>query len=142
MKKIYSYFIMALCLLGTTFATSCGSDDDEPTTLDPSSVVETDVYDVTNTTWSTTDKYSGGYSISTKVVFGVSTAQLKISYVSGQSEEITTYNFNYKRSKRFVLLTPQEDDIATFEGYIDESGIKMELKNTSKGTVIATVYKN
>ena len=34
MKKFFSYFMMAMCLLGTSVVTSCGSDDDDDALAD------------------------------------------------------------------------------------------------------------
>ena len=34
MKKFFSYFMIAMCLLGTSVVTSCGSDDDDDALAD------------------------------------------------------------------------------------------------------------
>ena len=49
MKKIFSYFMISMCLLGTSVVTSCGSDDDEPDTLSKLPYeAEAAVYEITN----------------------------------------------------------------------------------------------
>ena len=49
MKKIFSYFMISMCLLGTSVVTSCGSDDDEPETLSKLPYeADAAVYEITN----------------------------------------------------------------------------------------------
>jgi hypothetical protein len=125
--------MMASCL---TVSSSCSKDNDEPI-VGP----EIDIYEVVGTTWSESSSFSGGAGTGTYLTFSSSTARLQIAITSGTQTLTTTYNFTYKRSKNLVVLHPQEDDIATLEGLIDSSGIKMTLTNTSTNSVVATLYK-
>ncbi len=138
MKKFFLNFLtclmMASCL---TVSSSCSKDNDEPE-VGPK---EIDIYEVVGTTWSESSSFSGGTGTGTFLTFSSSTARLQIAITSGTQTLTTTYNFTYKRSKNLVVLHPQEDDIATLEGLIDSSGIKMTLTNTSTNSVVATLYK-
>ena len=120
-----------------TIFSSCSKNDDKDPT--PEEVV--DPYEVAGTTWSESSSYSGGYASGTYLRFSSTTATLQISYTEGTQTLTTTYNFTYRRSKNLVVLQPKEDDIATLEGRIDESGIKMTITNTSNGSVVTTLYK-
>lgn len=125
--------MMASCLV---VSTSCSKDDDEP---DPGPVV--DPYEVAGTTWSESSSFSGGAGTGTYLTFSSTTARLQLAITSGTQTLTTTYNFTYQRSKNLVVLHPQEADIATLEGKIDDSTIKMTLTNTSTNSVVATLYK-
>ena len=109
-------------------------EEDEPDTV-------YDLYEVVGTTWTESSSYSGGYTSGTYLRFSTTTATLQISYTEGTQTLTTTYNFTYRRSKNLVILHPKEDDIATLEGRIDESGVKMTITNTSNGSVVTTLYK-
>lgn len=123
---------MASCLV---LSTSCSKDDDTGT---PPPI---DKYEVAGTTWSESSSFSGGTGLGTYLTFSTSTARLQLAITSGTKTLTTTYNFTYKRSENLVVLKPQEDDIATMEGNIDATGIKMTLTNTSNNSVVATLYK-
>lgn len=128
--------MMASCMV---VSSSCSKDDDEIDNGKTGDFI--DIYDVVGTTWSESSSFSGGSGMGTYLSFSTSTARLQLAITSGTQTLTTTYNFTYKRSKNLVVLHPQEEDIATLEGRIDESGIKMTLANTSTNSVIATLYK-
>lgn len=129
--------MMASCMV---VSSSCSKDDDEIDNGKKGGIIE-DMYEVVGTTWSESSSFSGGSGTGTYLTFSSSTARLQIALTSGTQTLTTTYNFTYKRSKNLVVLHPQEDDIATLEGRIDESAIKMTLTNTSTNSVVATLYK-
>ena len=140
MKKFFLNFLtcimMATCLV---VSSSCSKDDDK---IDNGKIDDIiDIYDVVGTTWSESSSFSGGSGTGTYLTFSSSTARLQIAVTSGTQTLTTTFNFTYKCSKNLVVLHPQEDDIATLEGLIDSSGIKMTLTNTSTNSVVATLYK-
>ena len=141
MKKYFMSFLtclmMASCMV---VSSSCSKDDDEIDNGKKGGIIE-DMYEVVGTTWSESSSFSGGSGTGTYLTFSSSTARLQIALTSGTQTLTTTYNFTYKRSKNLVVLHPQEDDIATLEGRIDESAIKMTLTNTSTNSVVATLYK-
>ena len=140
MKKFFLNFLtcimMATCLV---VSSSCSKDDDKIDNGKTDDII--DIYDVVGTTWSESSSFSGGSGTGTYLTFSSSTARLQIAVTSGTQTLTTTFNFTYKRSKNLVVLHPQEDDIATLEGLIDSSGIKMTLTNTSTNSVVATLYK-
>lgn len=121
---------MASCLVVTS---SCSKDDDKEDIIDP--------YEVIGTTWSESSSFSGGAGTGTYLTFSSSTARLQLAITSGTQTLTTTYNYAFQRSKNLVVLRPQEADVATLEGKIDESTIKMTLTNTSTNSVVATLYK-
>lgn len=129
--------MMASCMV---VSSSCSKDDDKINNGKIDDIID-DIYDVVGTTWSESSSFSGGSGMGTYLSFSTSTARLQLAITSGTQTLTTTYNFTYKRSKNLVVLHPQEEDIATLEGRIDESGIKMTLANTSTNSVIATLYK-
>ena len=136
MKKFFLNFLTCIMMATCLVVSSSCSKDDEPKKID-----EPDIYEVLGTTWSESSSFSGGAGTGTYLTFSSSTARLQIAVTSGTQTLTTTYNFTYKRSKNLVVLHPQEDDIATLEGLIDESAIKMTLTNTSTNSVVATLYK-
>lgn len=137
MKKYFLSFLTCLMMASFMVVTSsCSKSDDDPI-LPP----EEDIYEVIGTTWSESSSFSGGAGTGTYLTFSASTARLQLAITSGTQTLTTTYNFTYKRSKNLVVLHPQEEDIATLEGNIDATGIKMTLTNTSTNSVVATLYK-
>lgn len=72
MKKIFSYFMISMCLLGTSVVTSCGSDDDEPDTLSKLPYeADAAVYEITATNYDSDIAYielttAGNYFINHK----------------------------------------------------------------------------
>ena len=133
MKKLFLNFLTCIMMATCLVVSSSCSKDDEPEIKD--------IYEVLGTTWSESSSFSGGAGTGTYLTFSSSTARLQMAITSGTQTLTTTYNFTYKRSKNLVVLHPQEDDIATLEGLIDSSGIKMTLTNTSTNSVVATLYK-
>lgn len=137
MKKYFLSFLTCLMMASFMVVTSSCSKDDGPEKV----IHEPDPYEVTGTTWSESSSFSDGSGMGTQLTFSSSTAKLQLAVTQGTQTLTTTYNFTYKRSKNLVVLQPKEDDIATLEGRIDESYIKMTLTNTSTNSVVATLYK-
>lgn len=129
---------MMLAMVCTGFVSCSKDDDDDPV---PLPTPEEDIFEVAGTIWSENSSFSSGYSTGTYLQFGATTAKLQLSETVGQQTLITTYNFTFRRSKSLVVLTPQENDIATLEGHIDDSGIKMSLYNMSNNALVVTLYK-
>lgn len=99
-----------------------------------------DPNNVAGTLWRVNHSYEGGYNSGTTLRFGSSTAVLSIIEKQGNTTLTTEYNFSYRQSGNLVILTPQQEGIATLEGRI-ESDIKMTITNTSNDAVVCVMYK-
>ena len=147
MKRVSFWSVlMPVMMLSATFAfSSCGGgDDDEPTILDPIGGAETDSYEVAGTRWESLATSSSGYSMEMVLSFSTNTAVLTMTeQVPGTGNEVISrtrsITYRYQRSRRLVVLTPQEAGMAVIEGRIDESGIKMTLTNS--GNEVGVLYK-
>lgn len=129
--------MLFLCVGSTVVLTSCSKEKEE---IPPCPPEYPDDGNVAGTTWKVNHSFEGGYNSGTSLKFGGSTAVLSMIEKQGNQTLTTEYSFSYRQSGNLVILNPQQEGIATLEGWI-ESNIKMTIKNTSNDAVVCVMYK-
>ena len=131
MKKFFSYFMMAMCLLGTSVVTSCGSDDDDDALADLPYEADAALYEVDFNT----DKIAyieltsaGNYFIEYKTMIkskaatiNVSDVEISIPFATADKNitRATQDNFEYgtfvKNDDGSYTLKDRNNDILTIK---------------------------